>query len=491
MLFDLSETQTHLSAHQYDVCIAGAGPAGITIARTLADQGKRVLLLEGGELIYTDRSQSIYKGRNIGEKYFDDFLDLLRLRYLGGTSGHWGGRCSLFNSADFEDRGYHSLPGWPIRLDEILHYLDRAIELVDIPKGSLRRSSVEEIGDGFESADREYSTTHFGDKYLDELKQSEHIDVYINANVTNIILKPDLHSVSHLEVKDYRKNSYTCEASQYVLAMGTLENARILLNCDSQIATGIGNHSDMVGRCFMDHFNIRYGRFVIEKKKYWQNDDHKFEVSPTVQKVVRENIGNAIFQLKIFPKVPDYGRFRKLKHLLRESVCSSKLMTEASRMAFDLNCPGDGLITSMIEQVPNLESRVLLDSVEDSLGLRRIKLNWQVTDTDRRTIRVLGMDMAKAMASSKTARVQLNDFALDSSIKIKRFGSHAHQMGTTRMSADPKYGVVDPNCKIHGISNFYVAGSSVYPTGGGTNPTLTLLMISMRLADHLLKTGAV
>jgi choline dehydrogenase-like flavoprotein len=120
-------------------------------------------------------------------------------------------------------------------------------------------------------------------------------------------------------------------------------------------------------------------------------------------------------------------------------------------------------------------------------GMRRVKLDWQVNSADYRTVRALGLEVAKEMARTGSARVQLADYILDESKEISAFGQHAHQMGTTRMSADPKFGVVDRNLKIHGFENIYVAGSSVFPTGGGTNPTLTVVMLAERLGHHLAK----
>jgi len=112
-------------------------------------------------------------------------------------------------------------------------------------------------------------------------------------------------------------------------------------------------------------------------------------------------------------------------------------------------------------------------------------LNWLPSKADDITIRTLGQEIAKDFARTKLARIQLRDFVLDENIPIKDYGHHCHQMGTTRMSINPKDGVVDFNQRVHGLENFYIAGSSVFPTGGGCNPTMTVLMTSLRLAKHL------
>ena len=154
----------------------------------------------------------------------------------------------------------------------------------------------------------------------------------------------------------------------------------------------------------------------------------------------------------------------------------------------DFDCPGDGIITSIIEQEANPDSRVSLTNDIDSFGLRRIQLNWQLCDRDLKTIRVLSINSAQEMARLNRARVQLAPFILDANLEVPVSG-FGHHMGTTRMSADPRHGVVDENCRVHGIHNLYVAGSSVFPKCGGRNPTLTIVLLAIRLADFMSSRG--
>jgi len=124
----------------------------------------------------------------------------------------------------------------------------------------------------------------------------------------------------------------------------------------------------------------------------------------------------------------------------------------------------------------------------DSFGLRRIQLNWQLCDRDLKTIRVLSINSAQEMARLNRARVQLAPFILDTNLEIPATG-FGHHMGTTRMSADPRHGVVDENCRVHGIQNLFLAGSSVFPRCGGRNPTLTIVLLALRLGDFLSSRG--
>src|SRR5438128_67288 len=143
MLFDFNEAWTRISTVRYDVCICGTGPAGITTARRLATRGKRILLLEGGDLSYTDMSQELYKGASIGRQYWH--VQSGRLRFFGGTSNHWSGRCGVFDPIDFEDRKYFGLPGWPISRQLLMNYLDDAREILDITGADLSPFRIEQF----------------------------------------------------------------------------------------------------------------------------------------------------------------------------------------------------------------------------------------------------------------------------------------------------------------------------------------------------------
>jgi choline dehydrogenase-like flavoprotein len=180
----------------------------------------------------------------------------------------------------------------------------------------------------------------------------------------------------------------------------------------------------------------------------------------------------------------DYsGRLRILREFLRDTGC---FWPALARKIHEFNCVGDGVIGTVIEQEPNPNSRVSLTDDVDSFGLRRIQMNWQLSDGDLKTIRALSIESAKEMARLNRARVQLAPFILDANLEI-RVSGYGHHMGTTRMSADPRYGVVNENCRVHGIQNLYLAGSSVFSKCGGRNPTLTIVL-SLRLGEFLSKT---
>jgi choline dehydrogenase-like flavoprotein len=487
MLFDFNEAWPRVAESRYDICVCGAGPAGITIARKLAAHGKKVLLLEAGGLSYSDESQDHYRGKNVGRTYW---LKELRVRYLSGSSNHWGGLCTLEDPITFEAHGDRGLPGWPISYEEVLRGIHEAKEILDIADKDLSRSKQP----GFMSPwfDRfafavSSPPTHFFEKYGAELRQSRLIDTFYNANLIDLTLSDNLARVNSIRVQNYNGQNSVVSAAQFVLALGGIENVRILLNANHQVPAGIGNHSGMVGRCFMESLNVPIGRFLVTDPEFWQVAG--VYLVPTEALMRQHDIGNGVITFNPSLSAPeamkDYGgRLRVLREFMRDTACVSPALTVLGRKIVEFNCPGDGVITSLIEQEPNPDSRVSLTGDVDSFGLRRIQLNWQLSDGDLKVIRVLAMESAKEMARLNRARVQLAPFILDTNLEIPCSG-FGHHMGTTRMSVDPRYGVVDESCRVHGIQNLYLAGSSVFPKCGGRNPTLTIVLLALRLANFL------
>ena len=481
MLIDLNLITKASKLKSYDVCICGSGPAGVTLARTLAAQGKTVALLEGGSLAYTEESQALYEGKSTGINDWDAVKNC-RLRFLGGTSNHWSGLCSYLDDTDFEART-DGFSGWPISKAEAYKHFDAAKLVLDLPKDAFLEAN-KWPGSNFKPFVSAMSPpTRFNVKYQDELKKSTKIDLFIHANLTNIQLDNNLQAVKHLEVTNNNKIKQLFTAKHFVLAMGTIENARMLLASNKQMKQGVGNQNDMVGRCYMEHFNIGYGRFTADDNPVWKNG--KINLNPSAALIKKAKIGNAVISFDPSAKAISYGRTRALKQALRNLFCKSENVTELSRKLVDFNCDGDGFITSMIEQSPNLDSRVTLDKATDYFGIPKVILHWQFNQHDLHTIRTVGLEAAKEMARMGVARVQLADYILDEKLPLKDIGHHCHQMGTTRMSSNPKDGVVNENLQVHGINNLFIAGSSVFPTGGGCNPTFTLTMLSLRLGEHI------
>jgi len=482
VIYDFGNEETLSLSGAYDICICGAGPAGIILARHLSLQGKKVALLEGGGATYTQQSQEIYKGRSVGLPYY---LESWRLRYFGGTSNHWAGRCRPFESEDFRERDIDGLPGWPITFDEMELYLKEVKNILGLPiENTFNMDSNSKINsDKFEPD--EFHTgnpVRFGEKYKSFLKSSELVDVYLNTNVVDILLEKDLKTVEKVKVKSFSGSNGYVSASNFILSMGAIENARLLLCSNSQIVEGIGNQTDMVGRCFMEHFNLDLGGFVVNTRGDQGTKSMAFFTTPAHSS--KHDHGNSNISLGVYSKLRAYGRTAEFKKMFNKLSCDLGLSKDL-QFIYKHKCTGEGVISTLCEQFPNKMSRVNLIDEKDKLGLKRVELNWNMSHKDEDSIRTIAIEFAKEFAKSGLGRVKLKKYILDKTEKIPS-NAHAHQMGTTRMSKSHKDGVVNINCKVFETNNLYIAGSSVFSTGGGGNPTMPLLQLALRLGDHLL-----
>lgn len=462
----------------YDVCIIGAGPAGITLALRLAEAGWRVVLLEGGGHEYSPRSQAFYRCTSTG---LELYAEETRLRYLGGTSNHWAGRCRPFTVSDFANAPPVDLPGWPIPYGEIERYLPAAMDIVDLPQGAEFRTVNAGLGGDEFDADRFLLSppTRFAQKYAKALDETAGLDVFINCNCVDLDFDEASGQLKAAVVSDYARNRQRVVASTFILATGAIENARQLLNSTTLVGAGVIKKDGMTGCCLMEHLNVDMGTFILKDGQ--GTEPRQYYTTDTFVSEYRAGKGNV--STTVLTDVQTYGRTAEVKHFLESLACEMGLASKIDFVA-KFSCPGDGVISTMIEQFPNAHSRISLLDEKDELGVSKVNVNWALSATDRHTIKCIGSELAKQFAEMGLGFVKLNDYVYDTELALK-VQPHAHHMGTTRMAASPEFGVVDTDCKVFGTDNLYVAGSSIFATGGASNPTMPLLQFALRLADHL------
>jgi len=462
----------------YDVCIIGAGPAGITLALRLAEAGWRVVLLEGGGHEYSPRSQAFYRCTSTG---LELYAEETRLRYLGGTSNHWAGRCRPFTVSDFANAPPVDLPGWPIPYGEIERYLPAAMDIVDLPQGAEFRTVNAGLGGDEFDADRFLLSppTRFAQKYAKALDETAGLDVFINCNCVDLDFDEASGQLKAAVVSDYARNRQRVVASTFILATGAIENARQLLNSTTLVGAGVIKKDGMTGCCLMEHLNVDMGTFILKDGQ--GTEPRQYYTTDTFVSEYRAGKGNV--STTVLTDVQTYGRTAEVKHFLENLACEMGLASKIDFVA-KFSCPGDGVISTMIEQFPNAHSRISLLDEKDELGVSKVNVNWALSATDRHTIKCIGSELAKQFAEMGLGFVKLNDYVYDTELALK-VQPHAHHMGTTRMAASPEFGVVDTDCKVFGTDNLYVAGSSIFATGGASNPTMPLLQFALRLADHL------
>lgn len=499
-----------------DLCIVGAGAAGISMALEWDGSGHDVVLLEGGGFEVDADMQDLYRGENIGRKYYP--LQSSRLHFFGGTTGHWAGFCTRFDWWDFVEREWVPHSGWPFGLEEIEPFYERAQKLVELGPSEAWNVAYWATQDPalaplpFDPA-RVWTKiwqfsppTRFGTRYRDPILGSSNIQLYTHANVCEIAANEGVSQVEELEIRCLNGKRHRVRARAYVLASGAIQNARLLLASNRQASGGLGNDHDLVGRYFMEHVEAPSAFLVLMDPgpaPLYRFDHEAFikrrargELALTYEQQQKERVLNCSADLQaqadmivdahtnridIYPQAADEviaWMNGLMDALAREDRGGAAEPVQIA--GFTMQCRS--------ETAPNPDSRIMLDEETDALGVPRVMLNWQLTDLDlhtlQRTFEVLGEEAGRL----GLGRIRIHDWLLQDD----PFGSPTspvaagwHHMGTTRMHADPREGVVDPNGKVHGLANLYVAGSSVFPTSGSANPTLTLVALTLRLSDHL------
>jgi choline dehydrogenase-like flavoprotein len=494
-----------------DLCIVGAGAAGISIALQFLGSPLKVILLEGGGFQYEDRMQELYAGQTSGQRYFP--LKSIRLHYFGGTTGHWAGFCAPFDDLDFQKRDWVPHSGWPINKAELDPNYARAQQLLELGPWNYdqdywMQQDPSMVSLPFDPA-RVWNKfwqfsppTRFGKKYRDAIVNAPNIHLHTYANVTDIEANDSVKEIRAVTVRNLEGKTHRVRAKKFILACCAVQNARLLLAANRQAPKGLGNDRDLVGRFFMEHIEIKSAELWLTRPDpmhmyMWQADVTKaraeLAISPALQRQYRMLNGTASLSplevarnQKPFIDVWENARGEGMAKRMREDSEPSSEKAEESGPVKAGASQAFQLFTRM-EQAPNPDSRITLDKERDALGVQRAHLHWELNPLEKRSIRQLHWIIGQEAGRSGIGRVRLLEYLRDENdTSWPAFtGGGWHHMGTTRMSEDPANGVVDPQCRVHGLANLYVAGSSCFPTGGAANPTLTLVALSLRLADHV------
>lgn len=460
-----------------DLCIVGTGAAGLELARHFDNTPFSITLLEGGLENFDWQIQKLCRFKQVGRKIrsadYSKPFDIIeaqtkvpRLRQYGGTLNIWSGKWKILNPYDLMQKPGIKETGWPIAYEEIYRYYRYIAEDYDlkgllemegyIPPGIISNYAKENLS--FSYSYFENPPTNIKEKFDKQIQHSSNTLLILGANVVNILLTEDLKHVDHLIIKSFDGLEQRVKSKYYVLACGTIENARLLLCSNKQVNTGIGNKNDLVGRNLIDHPK-GVGGFIFG----YPNQDKISILNLQMQ------LGKKLYPIEIGLKRELLQKLGLPNHSIFIFPPISSSLSHTHPFYFYL------------EQLPNLQSRLVLSEERDELNLPIPCLDWRFREEDKLHFKSFVTKIKDILAISG-----IGDLSFDESIFAMDFLSDAsHQMGTTRMALKSEDGVVDVNCKVFGIENLFISGSSVFPTGGNANPTFTILALTRRLAEYL------
>lgn len=543
MIFDYRKAASPADV-EADICIIGSGAAGLAIAWAFLGTKAKVCIVEGGGLAADERNQALFEGASVGVPDFDPGAS--RLRAFGGTCNFWGRGCIPL--ANLAPRDWVPYSGWPIDFTDLEAHYRRAstfcgLEAHEIGEDSFLTPSSRRPLD-FDEEALEHKTFAsspmiFGHVYREALERADNVTVLLHANLLELEAAPSAQAVRHARIGTLDGRRGVVRAAHYVLACGGIENARMLLSSNSLVPEGLGNEHDLVGRFFMDHPSGKLGTLFTEHpnlvtRPYDRNvPKGRPQLHPEICLSEQAQRKHRILSGRVRPfafeePVPEglqalrdlraamRARQRHENWAIKARVCGRRngepdYIAKAMPPAEDIRAltlraglnAGDIAkafgrkltrkptvrteridLIGYFEQEPNRDSRITLGEERDALGLRRVAVDWRLTELDRRTYRMAANLFGGELARACDGRFHSESWLDDESAVPQVFGT-SHHMGTTRMADDPRDGVVDRHCKVHGMDNLHIAGSSVFPTGSWAFPTFTIIALSLRLADHL------
>jgi hypothetical protein len=530
----------------YDVCIAGAGAAGISLAYELSKQNKTVLLIESGEFSFDDFFDSLKSIDSCRLKIKDNS----RERIVGGNTTTWGGLVSTLDRIDFENREWVSDSLWPISYEELFKFYKKIDKKYNFPDLSfLENNKIEDL----DQKTSDLKIRNFKSKLFLSLRPEPNfqkifkkeleinIDILVGHSLEEVYLNDELLKVNKFKIFDKDAKHFFIDCSDaYVLTLNAVENARVLLNSNKQIKQGIGNQYDNVGRYFMNHPKGHFGMIKPRNKnqdfsKYWgfmlgeYSGFNAFVLEDKIQikekllnSYIRfepfyswtDNEGVSIFvnmskRLKVFyyyfininkNKVVSLRDFSETDEdlsphkkstffqLIRNTlivVKNTKYIVEYIYFRISNKTPRlKGIrLRNIMEMRPSFTNVVKLSEGRNVFGYQKAIVDYDFSELDKRTIIKIHEILDKSLRKMDFGEVVSNISDYINNWPINYDSSH--HLGTTRMGNDKNLSVVDKNLKVHGLENLYIAGGSVFPTSGNANPVYTIVALSIRLAEHL------
>jgi choline dehydrogenase-like flavoprotein len=516
-----------------EVGVVGAGFAGLELTHYLERHGVRVVLLESGRLDFDPRTQQLAHVYSVGKPIWEpdpeheltpylrpEVRGEARIRQFGGTSNTWTGKWRIFDELDFEERPWVPHSGWPISFEELRPFYGAAVrdyglaefDEFERSEGVYRLRTAAGRG-GLEVSCHVWQrkTLRLAGRFTSRLSQAKLVDVVLGANATEIVLAESLDRVRSIVFRSLEGGRYELEAEQFVLAVGGMEGPRLLLASNNQLAAGVGNEHDLVGRFHANHPKHKQGvlwptRKLAKPVEVGTADHMRPSYHVTFQLSHKEQRDRAVLNhaLRLIPKyrhdldypaeraqaLRDGLRGRSSSQTARAALALARSPRALGKVMSKTLHRGHGgrldhyALTMYFEQAPNPESRVYLADERDPLGMPKLVVDWRLNSLDRESFERTLQGLREGFDRAGLGRLDFQSLTLDETFDA------AHHIGATRMATTPTAGVVDAQCRVFSTHNLFIASSSVFPTGSSMAPTLTIVALARRLAAHLLERRA-
>jgi choline dehydrogenase-like flavoprotein len=515
MFYDFDSPDTLIPEHA-DVCVIGAGAAGILLATQIAAAGRTVTLLEAGGLHQELRSQGVYRSEVTGHPH--QGIHVGRFRYYGGTTTQWGGQILELGDSNFEQRSYVEGSGWPISKAPLTKYYEKALDFVGLKLAEREDSQVntalnlEELNVAPEFSllySRHSLERNFA--HHRAINDARGLSIYLHANVVGLVMKQGESVIKGVRVAGFSGRRGEIAADYFVICMGGIESTRLLLQ-PMAAGTAPWQANNLLGKHFQDHILVdciplrdvkvrqvhRY--FGYEELGGYQYRTHvrlsskaqaeyeTLDIAGTINPYQKELRGSErasrmlrqIIREREPPLLENFASDAIHVPAVIKDLCVRRIFGEMSawrRTMLTLHC----------EQSPNSASTISLSDRKDKFGMYITRLHWDISDLEIHSIRTYVRLAEKVFSRTQIAelRTPVGFFEDDALVRAMCEDSY-HHMGGTRMSPSQSSGIVDASLKLHGVANGYICSTSVFPSSGFSNPTHTLLALAMRLSDHLI-----
>jgi choline dehydrogenase-like flavoprotein len=526
------------------VLIVGAGPAGIVQALELRRHGINVVMLAGGADGFDAKFQALADAE-IADPSRHAPMQIAVRRALGGTSLLWGGRCVPFDDIDFADRPHVPEGGWPLDHDAIRPWYEVGMRYLNAGAAwfSAPLTGVAAMADcRLDELERWSERRNLRQLHGQALESDPGLKIILGAVATGLDIDPASGRIDGVTVAQASGERMTLRARSVVLACGGLETTRLMLAARIEQPRLFGGAASPLGRFYMAHFEGRIADVVFSSAlpddtfDFFIDDSERYArrritISAATQQ--REGLLNlcvwpdnpllsdpshrsAILSLAYLSlAAPVLGRFLEPEAIRRKylehgvAAVSSHLrniagglpeaVREASRFLYRRYAKTPRLPGFFIgnkarryalfyhgEQAPNPASTVSLAQARDALDIPRLRIDLRYSRFDADSVVASHRIIDRNLREAGLGRLDYHFPEGELADRVwDRMTDGYHQIGTIRMAADSKRGVVDADCRVHGTPNLFVAGSAVFPTSGQANPTLLITALSARLAAHV------